>query len=152
MLRTLAFVTLLGLLAGCETYAIRGKVIDGGTSSITLVNKGDDRLAGDGFGGAEVRAILDPDKLSRKDLGTVIAAQDGTFALPVHEVGAGLLEYKVMVVVRYPHCAPAARLMELPPGDKRLLVSLSAGEDKLDLDYNIVDETRQLGEELMRRQ
>lgn len=144
-------LVMLSQLWGCVAYQLRGKVIDGTTSSIMVVDQDDPRLKEPGIGAAQVSLTLDPKKLSRKLAGTTATQDDGTFELPVSEPGAGMLEYEALVIARFPKMAPAVRFMSLPGSDKRLLITLAPGEDRLDrFQNNIVDETRQWGREFMR--
>lgn len=143
--------SLICFSSGCETYALRGKVVDGGTSAVMLVDKNDPRLDADGISGATIEATVDPRSLSRQRIPAVSSDADGGFSLPVNITGAGLLEYEAMIVARYPQMAPAVRFMPLPSSDKRLLITLAPGEDKLNLmRTDIIEETRQLGEQFSR--
>lgn len=151
-LRIVTIAVSLIMLSGCAAYELRGKVVDGSVSSVMLVDQDDARLNQTGIANATVRLMLDPDKLSRKDVGTVATQADGSFAIPVSEAGAGLLEYESMVVARYPQMSPAIRFMPLPPSNKRVLITLAPGEDRVDrmMQRDIVRETRELGEQYMR--
>ena len=155
MLKITGWLCMLSLLvcfgSGCETYALRGKVVDGGVSAVMLVDKNDPRLDADGISGATIEATIDPRSLSRQRMPTVSSEADGGISLPVNVTGAGLLEYEAMVVVRYPQMAPAVRFMPLPGSDKRLLITLAPGEDDLNLmRTDIIEETRQLGQQFSR--
>lgn len=151
-LRTLAVVLGLVMINGCVTYELCGKVVDGSVSSVILVDENDERLCQTGISKATVQLMLDPRKLSRKDAGTVETRADGTFAIPVSEPGAGLLEYDARVIARYPKMSPAIRFLPLPPSNKRVLITLAPGEDQIDpmMQRDIIRETRELGEQYMR--
>lgn len=147
----LLVVVALVMLTGCSTYKLRGKVMDGSVSAMRVVNADSEQLQGMGIGGAQVTAILDPDQPSRKKLPEVYTDADGNFALPIDEVGAGFLEYEVLISVRLPRMSPAVRRMALPTGNQRLLITLSAGQDMVPYEQrDIVEETLRLQEQLDR--
>ncbi len=140
------------LIGGCGGYQLRGKVVPGPASNIQVVNKDDPRLNRPGMPGASVSVMIDPEQLNREDAGSTAADVDGGFALPIDAVGAGFLEYDVQVVSRLNGYSPAVRTIRLPGSDKRLLITLAPGDDRHESGYHdIVDETRRLGEPMMRR-
>ena len=127
--RLLVACVAAGLLAGCEGYALRGKVVDGAASQISVVSPDDARLKSIGVPQATVQVTVDPDRLDRKVLPPQLVADDGSFSVPIRQTGAGVLEYSVMVVVRRGGYDSAAVTMRLPGGGKRLLVTLVRGPD-----------------------
>ena len=144
-------VFLAAMVSGCTTYKLRGKVVDGDVSSILVVDPDDPRLKQPGIAGVGIQLMLDPQKLSRKQAGQTTSFAYGTFSLPVEQTGAGFLEYQAMVTARMARMSPAVRIMPLPPEDKRLLIMLAPGEDRVNrYQYDIIEETRQLGDEFMR--
>ena len=116
-------------LAGCSKYALRGKVVDGPVSSIMVVDQHDPRLQQPGLNGASVEVIVDPASLGRKRLPVVTSEDDGTFAAPVGEPGAGFLQYDIRVLSQMKGRQTAERELPLPGSDKRLLIVLSPGRD-----------------------
>lgn len=134
-----ALLMLTLMLVGCESYALRGRVIPGTHSQVLVVDSDDPRLAGDGttpgtrpgVNGATVSFMLDPEKAGHKYLGSTSSDVDGTFSFPVDEIGAGFLEYGLQVTARANNCAPAVDVMRMPPSGKRLLILLAPGHDTL---------------------
>lgn len=146
-------LVLLGLLpAGCNSYQLRGVVVEGAVSAIMIVDKTDPRLAdGDGLPMAVIDVALDPDRLSREPLPRGISNVDGSFAIPVDKPGAGYLEYDVRVLVRRSGYNTAVQDLRIPGPNKRLLVTLVNGEDHYRPEpENVLDETLRMGEPFMR--
>jgi len=120
---------------GCQSYALRGRVVEGTRSQVLVVDADDPRLAGPGapagIGGASVSFMLDPERAGHKSLGGSFTDADGSFQYPVDEVGAGFLEYGLGVTARAAGKSPAQDSMPMPAGDKRLLIMLAPGRDNL---------------------
>lgn len=115
---------------GCETYQLRGKVVSGVSSSIEVVGKDDERLAGPGISGAQVKGWIDPERLDREQLPTRSTSPDGTFAVPVSATGAGLLEYDVWLTASAVRRASASETFRLPGSDRRVLITLGPGDGR----------------------
>jgi len=120
----------LASLAGCSPYQMRGKVIEGDISFVAIVDADDPRLDGPGISGAELRLSTDPEKLNRERIGTTISSGDGSFTIPVDELGAGVLLYDVGLQVRKSGYQPANQMFRLPPSERRVLVILTPGVDR----------------------
>jgi hypothetical protein len=118
------------LLAGCGPYVLRGKVVEGRASSIAFVEVDDPRLESLGLDGAIYELTLDPQSLARKVVATGAVEPDGSFAIPVEEFGAGLLEYEFGLVVRRPRHDSAVEYFRLPARSRRVLVTLAPGADR----------------------
>jgi hypothetical protein len=142
---------LLGALAsGCSSYQLRGTVVEGPTSAIAVVNKDDPRLGQPGVGGVVVSAVIDPQQLSRKSAGSTVSDANGQFALPIGELGAGLLEYEVQVVARSDQYQSAVSIFPLPGAGKRLLVILAVGREGQSAPRgDFLEETLKMGEPYM---
>lgn len=119
----------LALVACGGGYQLRGKVISGQATSVSVVDEHDPRLDEPGLAGASIRAVLDPREMSQKPLPAATTAGDGTFEVPVREPGAGLLKYTVQVMGGRSGYQTAADTFPLPGGDKRVLITLSPGRD-----------------------
>ena len=117
------------VMTGCESYSMRGHVIRGDVSYVEIVEADDTRLEGRGLGGVRVGAHLDPGRLNRKFLGSTVTGADGSFELPVDEIGAGFLEYDISVVAYKKGYMGAEQFFRMPPASKRLLVILAPGDD-----------------------
>ena len=153
--RRLAIALLLPLaLPACSGYQLTGKVVEGTASSVVVVDAGDPRLEEVGLAGAEVGATLDPAEPSRKRLPAVRSGDDGAFALPVKEPGAGLLEYAVQVAGRARGYRSAASDFPLPGRGKRVLVTLAPGSDAGGdaPTSDVLEETLRMGEPYLREQ
>ncbi len=130
MMRALACV-LLATVTGCGGYALNGRVVEGGTSQVLVVRSDDPRLAGPPIADATVRLMLDPRSLGGEPLGTVRTGEDGRFTTSVDAIGAGSLEYEVLIEVRADKRASAHQIMPLPARDRVVLVILASGKDTL---------------------
>ena len=117
------------MLPACGGYQLRGKVVEGTQPGVVVVDDGDPRLKSVGIGGASVEVMLDPMYVNRKTLGKVYSGGDGTFALPVGEFGAGVLEYNISVLARERNHSFAYEQMLMPGSSKRLLIVLPRGAD-----------------------
>lgn len=118
------------LLTGCGGGTIlRGKVVSGPQSMVMVVPGDDPRLAGPGIDGVTVALTLDPRSLGRKPLGDGVSYGDGTFAIPINEFGAGLLEYEIGVLARIEGREHAEGFFKLPPGGQRVLIVMAKGAD-----------------------
>lgn len=134
MTRYLAYIFLLAIglsLTGCESYSIQGRVIHGPISSVQIVDKDEIQLHGGlGIPGAVVDFTLDPKSLGRKPLGRISTRQDGTFKFIPNDVfGAGFLEYQLGVTGQADDFRTAIDNINMPGGDKRLLITLKKGID-----------------------
>lgn len=114
-------------LAGCEGYALKGRVVQGDASYVTLVSQDDPRLAQAGIAGAHVRVETDPMRLSRKTVATGTSDAAGDIKLPIGEFGAGWLEYDVGVFAGHEGFRPAEGFFDLPPDGSALLIVLEPG-------------------------
>jgi hypothetical protein len=153
VLRTVtAAIVASATLTGCDTYQMRGVVIEGAVSAIQIVDEDDPRLSnGNGLPMATIDVTLDPDRLSRKHMPRGISEVDGTFAVPIDEQGAGYLDYQVRVVVRRAGHDSALSDLRVPGPHSRLLVTLVNGEDKYQPEPpDLMDETLKMGEPYMR--
>jgi len=123
-------VLLASLLNGCASYQLQGVVVEGSLPGIYIVDSGDPRLAGTAVADARVQGMLDPNKIRSKPLPLVMTDDNGRFAIPIEDPGAGLLEYTFTL---YPDAdgygtpPGAGTAMALPPPGKQVLVVLAAG-------------------------
>ena len=126
--RTIVMLVLSVCSTAC-TYTLRGRVIEGDTSYVAVVDKSDPRLNENGIEGVRLHVQLDPGKLNRKTVCREVSSMDGAFALPVDEIGAGVLEYDVGVFARRAGYSPAEGSFRLPPSGKRIIIVLMRGRD-----------------------
>jgi hypothetical protein len=118
------------LMTGCGGGAVlRGKVVSGPQSMVMVVTEDDPRLAGPGLDGVTIKLTLDPRSLGRKPLGAGSTYGDGTFAIPINEFGAGLLEYEVGALARAEGHQYAEGYFKLPPPSQRVLIVMAKGHD-----------------------
>lgn len=115
-------------LAGCSGYQLQGKVIEGTVSSVSVVDAEDPRLDQIGIEDARVQVTLDPLKPARQRLPLVRSRGDGSFAVPVDEVGAGMLQYDVEVRGEAAGFRGAVEQFPLPGRSKRVLIQLAPGQ------------------------
>lgn len=142
------------ILSGCATYELRGRVIEGPTHAMVVLNADDPRFTRDAYGlpGAVVDAVIDPDRpLQQILLEPQLTEADGSFAIPVSATGAGVLEYNVQLTARLAGHTSIRRSFKLPGRGKRVLIILAPGPDGLPPDEpDILDETLRIGEQLDR--
>lgn len=116
-------------LGACGPYTIKGRVVHGDTSYVSIVEPGDARLEGTPVAGAQIRLRMDPGKLNRKTVAQEVSDGNGEFSLPVDEFGAGILEYDLGLTARRKGYVSAEGFFRLPPGSRRVLVVLAPGTD-----------------------
>lgn len=114
--------------AGCsDVYMMRGRVVEGPITSVTVVRDTDPRLAGPGIADAMLSFTLEPRGVDRESLGVTASDEAGAFQLPVDRLLAGFLEYKVEVIADADQFQSAVEVVDMPPANKRILVTLAPG-------------------------
>ncbi len=149
--RLTGLLVCLLLMTACSGYQLRGKVVEGSYSAVTLVDADDPRLAQPGLSGATVTSILDPREMGQKRLPTATTTGGGEFTVPVGEPGAGLLQYTVQVVGRKGGYQSAEETFALPGRGKRVLITLQQGRDTYTPQPGeVLEETIRMGQPYMR--
>ncbi|MEO1128392.1 MAG: hypothetical protein AAFX05_01645 [Planctomycetota bacterium] len=128
--RLLPMLCLAGVLTGCESYAVKGRVVQGSSSYIVLVDANDPRLDGPGVPGVALHLMLEPGKLNRESLGRTVSDNDGNLRMPVGTFGAGWLEHNAGLYARAKGFTPAEGYFILPGGSQRVLVVMAPGQDR----------------------
>lgn len=120
------------MLPGCSAYQIRGTVVEGRTPGVYVVDSSDARLKQTAVADALIQATLDPEKLRPKLLRGTQSDEQGAFAIPVEDFGAGLLEYSLGLFVDADGYSGTETVepIALPGPGKQLLVVVSAGRSK----------------------
>jgi len=115
---------------GCQ-YRLEGVVQEGETPGVSVVDKSDPRLEPKGYGLADavVEISVDPEAAWPKRMTPVRTDGQGRFSVPIDVFGVNWMEYKLGVLVHHPHYRPQWMVMEVPSGDKRVLVQMSPGPD-----------------------
>lgn len=118
-------------LGGCS-YAVEGRVVRGEVSMVEVVDAGDARLSDPSIAlsGVGVHVQADPTSLRRKTLGRAVSSRDGGFRVPVDEFGAGVMEFDLGVFARKKGYEPAEGFLRKPGGGRRVLVTLTPGQDR----------------------
>jgi hypothetical protein len=127
-LRLLALVVIAAMCGACS-YSLKGRVIEGEASYVAVVDETDPRLNDRGLSGVRLHLQMDPGKLSRETLHRDVSSGEGTFELPVDEIGAGFMDYDVGLFARRAGYTPAEGSFRLPPKSKRILIVLARGQD-----------------------
>ena len=129
-------------LPGCESYQMRGYVVEGPASMVLIADADDSRLQMPGVPGATLEFMLDPTSLGRKPMGATFTGKDGAFNVPVDEFGAGFLEYELGVICRRKGYEPAIGNVIMPNHDQRLLVVLNPGRDVYKEKPDVMEDTQ----------
>lgn len=116
-------------MGACESYILRGRVIEGRAAEVVVVESGDSRLETPGIEGAQLTVQVDPRRASRKTIAKRLSTEKGDFAIPIEEFGAGLLEYEMGLTARKPGFQRAEGYFKLPGQGKRVLIVLTPGRD-----------------------
>lgn len=116
-------------LSGCETYSVRGRVVQGEISYIAVVERDDPRLDASPLAGAQLRLQLDPGTIKRRTASFVASGPDGAFALPVDEFGAGVLEFDAGLRAMRRGYQSTEGTFPLPSSGQRVLVVMAPGKD-----------------------
>jgi hypothetical protein len=107
-----------------------GRVVQGDTSYITVVDKDDHRLEEEnGVSGVLLKLQLEPGRISRRTVAEQTSGSDGRFSLPVDEFGAGVLEQECGLLARRRGFKSAEGVFMLPGDSKRILIVLEPGRD-----------------------
>jgi hypothetical protein len=150
-LRHAALLLLVISLVGCGGYRLQGIVLEGDEPSIEVVDQSDPRLDYLGLSSAEVRVILDPERLQPETVGHGTTDRDGRFAVPITASGAGFLMLDVAVRVERQEFRSAEQEMRLPGRGQRLVVVLPRGQDRRPLeDDNVLKETLEQADPYLR--
>lgn len=126
----LVLLSVLSLLPACGPHKMYGRVVVGDSSYVTVVDKDDHRLHEDnGVSGVLLKLQLDPGRINRRTMAEETSDEEGEFALPVDEFGAGLLEQECGVLARRRGFKSAEGVFMLPGDGKRILIVLTPGRD-----------------------
>lgn len=138
-----ALLALVPALTGCGSYALRGRVIEGDSSGVFVVDPSDPRLKAPGVDGALLDLVLDPQRVSRKHAGRGVSNESGDFSVPVGEFGAGVLLFDALITAEKHGFIPAEEVLPLPGQDKRVLITLQRGiAPRTPVRENLRDEIR----------
>lgn len=144
---------LLLMLVGCSPYRLQGVVVAGDKPGVEVVKQNDPRLdqLGPGVPGVSLNVLLDPQRLSPKQIGEGSTDAEGGFALTIDEPGAGLLMLDIELRASRRGYATVTDRMELPGGNQRVIVTLKRGEDRPRFEAdNVLEETLRDAEPYLR--
>ncbi|MBL8746727.1 MAG: hypothetical protein JNK58_10275 [Phycisphaerae bacterium] len=128
LLPSLAAMALL--TTACGPHTMRGRVVVGESSYITVVDQDDHRLhENNGVAGALLKLQLDPGRINRRVIAEETSDDDGTFTLPVDEFGAGVLELECGLLARRRGFKSAEGVFMLPSKGKSILIVMTPGRD-----------------------
>lgn len=136
-------------LGACQPYTLRGRVVQGDISYITIVARDDPRLSSAGISGVQLNVVIDPGRLDRTRIQGTISGADGEVSIPIKKYGAGLLKYEASLVARRQGFHTAESIFDLPKKNRRVLVVLSPGTDSFDANpgRTVEDDLKQFGRE-----
>lgn len=149
--RALILITFAALLGGCETYHLRGMVVEGNEAGVLIVDPIDSRIKQHSpLPGADVKLTIDPNTMSPKVIGDFKTDETGSFTTSIDQLGAGFLQYDLGVLTSADVHRTHWQIVKLPPRDKVLLIIIEAGRDNYKHPEDLLNETKRLGEQLMR--
>jgi hypothetical protein len=122
-----SLAALAACLAGCSgPHTISGRVVEGPSSYIYVVDPDDPRLTHPGVPGAVLHLEHRPGKLKHKTIDRELSGDDGRFVLTVDRFLAGAIEYDVALHAERAGLRQTTRFFPLPTDDdKQLLVVLA---------------------------
>ena len=98
-LLSLFFIAAL-VLAGCDSFVIQGKVVQGQSSSMHFVSNDNTGLSTLGLEGTRITVYRDPDSLGTKVAGTAISDDQGRFVIKLDAFGAGWMLEQFEIVAQ----------------------------------------------------
>jgi hypothetical protein len=140
-------------MTGCSSgpYQLQGVVVSGKMQSIEIVSKDDPRLQSMPIPDAGVSVIIDPGEMNPGIMTPAITDEKGQFAIEIDRMGIGSWqEYNLNIVGQAGAFAPTNRTIKAPSGNKRVLITLVPGRDNYQTPHDIIKETLQMKEQLMR--
>ena len=124
-----ALIALSVLLGGCNSYVLKGHVVQGDISIMSFVRPDDPRLADPPVTGARVTVVRDPENLGAERVGSELSDGYGEFWVPLDAFGAGHLDEVFRISVSRSGYQTANSLQRLRASDERvLLVILGSGQ------------------------
>ncbi|MHC4108616.1 MAG: hypothetical protein ACYSTY_11070 [Planctomycetota bacterium] len=125
----LLIVAALPAASGCGSYILRGKVVRGSMSTMSLVDPVDSRLSELGVRHVQVVIYRDPDRLAIHSAGRALSDANGWFDLEVNEFGAGWMDEEWLVRASRQGFATAELKLRLPPkhDPRPLLIVVAPG-------------------------
>lgn len=130
-------------LGGCASYSLEGRVIPGESSFVAIVDSSDTRLDTRGVSNVEIQLWTDPERPNRELIASTMSGPDGSFSIPVQEVGAGFLQYDVALVARASGYAITEHAFRLPSNSRRALVIMRPGTPGQMPEGSLFDQYRQ---------
>ena len=110
-------------LGGCSSApTLEGKVLEGGTGFVGVIDAGDPRLDGPGIEGAEVLVTFDRAGQGGKSVKTVRSGRQGGFKASLE--GFNVMRGPVEILVRKPGFSMARGQTLVPGKDRRVLATL----------------------------
>ncbi len=113
--------------AGCSTYTIEGRVVEGAVSDMTFVLGDDPRLSDPPLSGVRITVERDPGRLSRQMAGTDLSDAHGRFAIVINDFGAGWMDERWRIQASRMRYQTASRDLRLDRSNRRLLIILATG-------------------------
>ena len=146
-----ACVVLLSLvMTGCSPYQLQGRIVEGKTPQVLVVNANDKRLSAEPLEGASIELTLDPSSISPQRLGKVVSDENGDFVMPEDAMGAGSFqEYDLGILITAPKHRNIWQTLKLPSAKKRLLVIMATGSAGPPPPQDILKESLQLKDRFM---
>jgi len=117
------------LAAGCGSYAVRGKVIEGFDSGVLIVSADDPRLDEPGVRQVRVMVHRDPDSLAQKVVASGTSDSDGFFNIELREFGAGWMDEYWLIETSRSNYSNVVETIRLPANSNRsrLLIIVAPG-------------------------
>lgn len=144
-------LTCVVMSGGCGSYQLTGIVIAGEKSEALVLPTNDTRLHAPGIEGATVELAIDPSSMRPRPIPAVVTDSYGRFQIPVEALGAGVLEYELAVCCRAKGYETVYQTIQLPRRGRDVLISMVVGRDTYRPKTDILEETQQLADELLKK-
>lgn len=143
----LAATRLLPLLAaaaaaGCSTYVLEGRVVEGAAPDMYFVETDDPQLAEPPINGVRVTVDRDHDKLSSHLAGHGASDQHGRFSVSLDEFGSGWMDETWLIRASKPGYRTAESILRLGPSTREqwLLIVLPRGASDVPRREDLMEE------------
>jgi hypothetical protein len=126
-----AIIGMMMTMIGCGGgYALRGKVVEGNASIITVTDRSDGQLQHTGISGVQIRIYRNPGRLNQELIASGVSQADGRFEIPIRAFGAGWMDEEWLIETYRSSYRNAEMMLRLPANTNKrpLLIMLARGQ------------------------